>query len=257
MKILVAAIWALTIRVNAQVGPSGIVSPDGVNTQFTPEFANGIVLVGPSGIVTKSGSNRQLNPGEATLNAAIPPALAPIPVAKYLSSPRGVIGPSGIVRPNGNNIQFTYDQANNILLVGPSGIVTKDGNNIQFTDDLQLVHRVRRNLGLVSAKGNIGTSGILRADGSTDLFSLDLAHDILLIGPSGIVTKSGRNLQLTDDLRIVNPRSRRSLEGALIGSSGIITKSGQQIQFEPGVSVVQAGPSGVVLSNGRNIQFTQ
>ncbi|XP_066973523.1 uncharacterized protein [Macrobrachium rosenbergii] len=254
MKILVAAICVLAIGVNAQVGPSGIVSPDGVNTQFTHEFAHDIAVVGPSGIVTNSGANRQLTHGEATLHVGLPVAPAPVPVAHFVHH-RGVIGHSGIVRPDGNNVQFSHGQAHNIVLVGPSGIVTRDGSNIQLTDDLQFAHRAKRSSGFVSANGNIGHSGILRADGSTDLFSHDLAHDILLIGPSGVVTKSGRNLQLTDDLRVANPRSKRSLEGALVGPSGIITASGQLIQLPSGTSIVHAGPSGVVLSNGMNIQF--
>merc|ERR1712042_410025 len=69
MKFL-AAICVLAVGVSAQVGPSGIVSPDGVNTQFSHDFANDIVLVGPSGIVTKSGGNRQLTHGEAGLHVA-------------------------------------------------------------------------------------------------------------------------------------------------------------------------------------------
>ncbi|XP_068218617.1 uncharacterized protein [Palaemon carinicauda] len=216
---------------------------------------------------------------------------------------RGLIGQSGIVRPDGRNVQFTQAQADNFLLVGPSGIVTKDGSNIQLTDDLQFVHRGKRSAGFVSAKGNIGHSGILRADGTTDLFSHDQAHNILLIGPSGIVTKDGRNMQLTDDLRIahrskrhligdsgmitadgipiqfsrpgvtillegpsayvmsdgtlVQKRAKRSAVtfGNVVGHSGLITNTGRQIQLPAGVTVVSAGPSGAVLSNGDNIQY--
>merc|ERR1712228_34585 len=83
------------------------------------------------------------------------------------------------------------------LLVGPSGIVTKDGRNIQLTDDLQFVHRAKRSAGFVSPKGNIGHSGILRADGTTDLFSHDQAHNILLIGDSGMITDDGIPIQFT------------------------------------------------------------
>ncbi|XP_063597928.1 uncharacterized protein LOC134774446 [Penaeus indicus] len=186
MKVL-AAICVFAVGVSAQVGPSGIVSPDGVNTQFSHDFANDIVLVGPAGIVTKSGANRQLTHGEATLHVAAP--AAPLPVAQMVSQ-RGVIGHSGIVRPDGNNVQFTHAQAGNIVLVGPSGIVTKDGSNIQLTDDLHFVQK-------------------------------------------------------------------RDLSGHLVGASGIITKDGQLIQLEPGVTIVQAGPSGIILSNGKNIQLTR
>jgi len=294
MKFL-AAICVLAVGVSAQVGPSGIVSPDGVNTQFSHDFAHDIVLVGPAGIVTKSGANRQLTHGEAGLHVAA----GAVPVAQLISQ-RGVVGNSGIVRPDGNNFQFSQALADNIAVVGPSGIVLKDGRNIQFTDDLHFA-RKKRSTGFVSTQGNVGHSGILRKDGTTDLFSHDLAHDILLIGPSGIVTKSGQNIQLTDDLRIAfNARTKRSLplvgpsgmitadgtpiqftkpgvtillegpsgyvmsDGTLvqkrakrhiIGDSGIITSTGQLIQLEPGVTVVHAGPSGIVLSNGKNIQL--
>jgi len=247
MKFL-AAICVLAVGVSAQVGPSGIVSPDGVNTQFSHDFANDIVLVGPSGIVTKSGSNRQLTHGEAELHVAT----APLPVAQLVSQ-RGVVGHSGIVRPDGNNLQFSQALADNIAVVGPSGIVTKDGRNIQFTDDLHFA-RKKRSVGFVSAQGNIGTAGILRKDGSTDLFSHDLAHDILLIGPSGIVTKSGRNIQLTDDLRIaLGGRTKRSLP--LVGPSGMITADGTPIQFkEAGATILLDGPSSYVLSDGTLVQ---
>merc|ERR1719259_84693 len=44
----------------AQVGHSGIISPDGKNTQFSHDFAAGIAVVGPSGIASTAG-NRQLS----------------------------------------------------------------------------------------------------------------------------------------------------------------------------------------------------
>ncbi|XP_071526318.1 uncharacterized protein [Panulirus ornatus] len=249
MKIL-AAICVLAVGVSAQVGHSGIVSPDGVNTQFSHDFANEIVLIGPSGIVTKSGNNRQLTDGEAALHVATQP-VAPLPVAQLVSQ-RGVVGHSGIVSPTGNNIQFTQAQADNIVSVGPSGIVMKDGMNIQLTDDLQLLPRTKRSTGFVSAKGNIGHSGILRADGTTDLFSYDLAHDIILIGPSGVVTKSGRNIQLTDDLRIANPRAKRAI---LTGPSGMILDDGTPVQFtKEGVTILLEGPSGYIMSDGTLVQ---
>ena len=41
-------------------------------------------------------------------------------------------GPSGIVMPNGENIQFTPEQAGNIVLIGPSGVIGADGNHVQL-----------------------------------------------------------------------------------------------------------------------------
>uniref|UniRef100_Q7M494 Exoskeletal protein HACP44 n=4 Tax=Homarus americanus TaxID=6706 RepID=Q7M494_HOMAM len=41
----------------------------------------------------------------------------------------------------------------------------------------------------------------------------------------------------------------------LVGASGIITPSGRLIQLPAGVTVASAGPSGAVLSNGDNIQY--
>jgi len=214
--------------------------------------------------------------------------------------PAGLVGYSGIVTADGRNVQFTQEMADNIILAGPSGIVTRDGKNYQLVNDN--FQRTKRSAGYVTAKGNIGHSGILRADGSTDLFDHDTAHNILLIGPSGIVTRDGRNMQLTDDLRIVNRAKRHTIGesgmilddgtqvqfktggatillegpsgiimsdgtivqkrgkraadfGHTIGNSGIITKDGQLFQLGHGVTVVSAGPSGAVLSDGRNIQF--
>merc|ERR1712121_446702 len=126
--------------------------------------------------------------------------------------------------------------------------------SLSLSLSLSLSHRAKRSSGVVSQKGNIGHAGILRADGSTDLFSHDLAHDILLIGPSGIVTKSGRNLQLTDDLRIANPRAKRSL----VGPSGMITADGTPIQFtRPGVTILLEGvPDSVLVDMGDTVLDT-
>merc|ERR1712212_594782 len=118
MKIL-AAICVLALGASAQVGPSGIVSPDGKNTQFSHDYANDIAVIGPSGIVSKSGKNIQLTAGQAGLHAASPPA--PVMPLGQVVSQRGVFGHSGIVMPDGKNVQFTQAQADNIVLVGPSG----------------------------------------------------------------------------------------------------------------------------------------
>nr|XP_027238168.1 uncharacterized protein LOC113829248 [Penaeus vannamei] len=252
----------LAVGVSAQVGPSGIVSPDGVNTQFSHDFANDVVLVGPAGIVTKSGANRQLTHGEATLHVATAPA--PLPVAQLVSQ-RGVVGHSGIVRPDGNNVQFTHEQANNIVLVGPSGIVTKDGSNIQLTDDLHFVQKRDTYGHLVGASGIVTSDGQLiqfepgvtvAAAGTYDgqVIQLEPGVTIVQVAPSGIILSNGKNIQLTGKLHSVH---KRDTYGHLVGASGIVTSDGQLIQFEPGVTVAAAGPSGVVLSNGKNLHFVQ
>ncbi|KAL7641305.1 UNVERIFIED_CONTAM: hypothetical protein RMT77_008443 [Armadillidium vulgare] len=246
-----AAIFLLAIGANANVGPSGIVNKDGKNVQFSHEFANNIVLIGPSGIVSRDGNNLQLTSGQVS---------SAVPVAEFITS-RGVVGPSGIVRPNGENVQFTQQQVDNFVVTGPSGIVSKDGKNIQFTDDLQFANRNKRSVGFVSRAGNVGTSGILRADGTTDLFDFNTAHNIALIGPSGIVSKDGRNIQFTSDLRIAN-RNKRSVgfvsPAGNVGTSGIVRVDGTTdlFDFNTAHNIVLIGPSGIVSKDGRNIQFT-
>merc|ERR1711970_360288 len=121
-----------------------------------------------------------------------------------LVTPLGNIGTSGIVPLNGAPTLFSHDLAHDILFFGPSGIITKSGRNVQLTADLQLATpgRSKRSIpnnGLVTTSGNIGTSGIVPLNGASTLFSHDSAHDILFFGPSGIITKSGRNVQLTAD----------------------------------------------------------
>merc|ERR1711970_972347 len=174
-----------------------------------------------------------------------------------LVTPLGNIGTSGIVPLNGAPTLFNHDLAHDILFFGPSGIITKSGRNVQLTADLQLATpgRSKRSIpnnGLVTASGNIGTSGIVPLNGPVTLFSHDLAHDILFFGPSGIITKSGNNIQLTEDLQLATPgRSKRHI----IGDSGMLTSWGQAIQFrEPFTTIVLEGPSGILLSDGQHIQ---
>merc|ERR1711970_1101576 len=419
MRVL-AAIFCLAIGASAQVGPSGIVNPDGTQVQFTAEQANNIASIGPSGIVTNDGRNLQLPAGKESFTAAdIPTPIVSEPASLPQVKAGGVVGASGIVHEDGNT-QFTREQAENIVVAGPSGVVTKDGRNIQFrtkralvgpsgliladgtpvqfraeemavrsslTDEqnlnavvigpsgivnrdgkntqlnaldaptvlldgpsgqvmtdgslvqkvvkrsligpsgmfwhgmpVQFSHeegrlrsgltpeqysnavvvgpsgivgldgknvqfdapaaptvlldgpsgqvmsdgrliqkRAKRSAGYVLPAGNIGHSGILRKDGSTDLFSHNFAHNIVLIGPSGIVTKDGSNVQLSDDLR----RVKRSL----IGPSGMFW-NGMPVQFsheegrlrsdltpEQYSNAVVVGPSGIVGLDGKNVQF--
>jgi len=236
MKIL-AAICLLAVGASAQVGPSGIVSPDGKNVQFTHDQANNIAVAGPSGIVTKDGKNIQLTHGQATLNAAIPAPVAPLasPLPPTLT---GLVGASGIVHKSGNT-QFTREQAEDILLIGPSGIVTKSGKNIQ----------------LRSKRHTIGDGGAILADGTLVQFQHGtVAPYILLEGPSGILWSNG---QLTQK------RAKRSL----IGPSGML-HNGVPVQFSHAEGQLRSkltpdqysraivvGPSGAVALDGKNIQF--
>ncbi|XP_042872869.1 cuticle protein CP1158-like [Penaeus japonicus] len=90
------------------------------------------------------------------------------------------------------------------------------------------------NAGWVLPAGNIGTSGILRKDGSTDLFSHEFAHRIVAIGPSGIILEDGSPVQLDADLNMVG-RSKRSAgyvsKAGSIGFSGIVRTDGTIDQF--------------------------
>ena len=271
----------LALSVNAQVGPSGIVNKNGQNIQFTHEMADNIAVAGPSGVVTKNGRNIQLgadgilDPSLLNVAATRSAIKSPLRLAELITL-GSVVGNSGIVNPNGKNVQFTQDQADEIVVAGPSGVVTRSGQNIQL--------RQKRSIGFVSPKGNIGTSGILRADGTTTLFDHDTAHGIVLVGPSGIVGKNG-NMQFTDDLqiahqtshpaqpqfnsadvlldgpsgtiladgRLIQKRARRSLP--LIGASGLITKDGTLVQFkEAGATILLDGPSGILMSDGTLVQ---
>merc|ERR1712180_421520 len=324
MKVL-AAICCLVIGASAQVGPSGIVNPDGTLVQFTAEQANNIASIGPSGIVTKDGRNMQLPAGKESFSAAY----IPTPIAKAAAAlpelrAGGLVGASGIVYEDGNT-QFTREQAENIVVAGPSGVVTKDGRNVQFrtkralvgpsgllradgtpvqfraeeiavrsglTDeenlnaavigpsgivnfdgkntqlnapdaptvllegpsgkvmsDGSLIQNIaKRSAGYVSTAGNIGHSGILRADGSTDLFSHDFAHNIVLIGPSGIVTKDGKNAQLTSDLQRVKRSAGYVSTAGNIGHSGILRADGSTdlSSHDFAHNIVLIGPSGIV-----------
>merc|ERR1712055_53740 len=232
MKVLVA-ICFLAISARAQVGPSGIVNPDGTLIQFTQEQADNIAVIGPSGIVTKDGSNMQLPSGQGYFTAANIPTPVAKPKAPLPTSPllAGLTGPSGIVSEKGNT-QFTREFADNIAVAGPSGAVTKDGRNVQF--------RTKR------SAHNIGASGIILADGTpVQLIKGGEGVYVVLEGPSGLILSDGT---------VAQKRAKRSTEH-LVGASGIVASNGQLFQLPAGVTVAAAGPSGVVLSNGENIQL--
>ncbi|XP_047501521.1 cuticle protein CP1158-like [Penaeus chinensis] len=166
--------------------------------------------------------------------------------------PPGNIGTSGILRKDGSTDLFSHDFAHDIAEIGPSGIVLKSGQPIQLDADLKMVGRSKRSsgAGYVLPAGNLGHSGIVRKDGTVDLFDFDFAHDIAEIGPSGIVLKSGQPIQLDADLRMVG-RSKRHI----MNDSGMLTSWGQAIVFrEPFTTILLDGPAGLVLSDGQLIQ---
>merc|ERR1712055_121487 len=285
MKVLVA-ICFLAISARAQVGPSGIVNPDGTLIQFTQEQADNIAVIGPSGIVTKDGSNMQLPSGQDYFTAANIPTPVAKPKAPLPTSPllAGLTGPSGIVSEKGNT-QFTREFADNIAVAGPSGVVTKDGRNIQF--------RTKRSAHMIGASGmiladgtpvqlvkggegvyivNEGPSGIILSDGT--LVQKRAKRSAHSIGASGIILADGTTVQLIksgegvyivnegpsgiilSDGTLVQKRAKRSASyDHLVGASGIVTGKGEVFQLPAGVTVASAGPSGAVLSNGENIQL--
>ncbi|XP_042872860.1 cuticle protein CP1158-like isoform X2 [Penaeus japonicus] len=164
--------------------------------------------------------------------------------------PAGNIGTSGILRKDGSTDLFSHDFAHRIVAIGPSGIILEDGSPVQLDADLNMVGRSKRSAGYVSKAGSIGFSGIVRTDGTIDQFGHDMAHNIAVMGPSGIVLKNGQPIQLDENLRMVG-RSKRHV----VGDTGMITDWGQIIQFrEPFTKIVSDGPSGIVLSDGQNIQ---
>merc|ERR1711970_936857 len=131
MKVLVA-ICFLAISARAQVGPSGIVNPDGTLIQFTQEQADNIAVIGPSGIVTKDGSNMQLPSGQDYFTAANIPTPVAKPKAPLPTSPllAGLTGPSGVVTKDGRNIQFRTNRSAH--MIGASGMILADGTPVQL-----------------------------------------------------------------------------------------------------------------------------
>merc|ERR1712198_216299 len=245
------------------IGPSGIVTRDGVNTQFDAPEAPTVLLDGPSGQVMSDGSlvqkivKRSLIGPSGMLRADGSPVQFSHEEGRLRSgltpeqySNAAVVGPSGIVGFDGKNTQFDAPAAPTVLLDGPSGQVMSDGRLVQ--------KRAERSAGFVSDAGNIGHAGILRADGSTDLFDHNFAHNIVLIGPSGIVTKDGSNAQLTSDLHRVKRSAGYVSTAGNIGHSGILRADGSTDLFSHGFAhnIVLIGPSGIVTKDGNNAQLT-
>jgi len=229
MKIAVAVL-ALAACAHAQVGSSGIISPDGRNVQFTHDFAQGVVLIGPSGIVGKNG-NLQLTHGQAELHNR----------AKR-STRFPIAGASGMIMPDGTQVQFTRAEAENIAVVGPAGIVKKDGKNVQF--------REKRSLRFPIA----GASGMILPDGTPVQYTQAEADNIAVSGPSGIVRKDGNNVQF------IGSRKKRSITAfgtpCLQGPSGLNCGKHGLFQIRRGTTFANIGNSGIVNSDGVNFQFT-
>merc|ERR1712002_292727 len=263
MKLLIA-VCALAACAHAQVGYSGIVNPKGPNEQFSQAFASKIVLIGPSAIVTADGKHRQLTHAEAMQHAASTPVLPPLPVARSLPH----VSHSGIVMPNGVNRQFTADEAENIAVISASGIVWKDGRpNEQFGG-----RRKKRSLPAgvnVPAKFVdclIGHSGMVCAGPQfSSPFQVQFsASDVVEWGPSGIVYKDGRNVQLPH-----HTRRKRALPAGVavppkfakcqVGHSGMVCAGAGftkplLVQFRAS-DVAAFGDSGIVYTDGGNVQF--
>jgi len=138
------------------------------------------------------------------------------------------------------------------------------------------------------AHAQVSHAGIHDPDGNHVLFTHDQGHGIVLVGPSGVVSKGG-NVQLTagqaalaakfpplplhrakratplagpsgivyPDGRLVQFTHAQADNVAVVGPSGIVNKDGKNIQFRKKRSVASAGPSGIVYSDGRQVQFTQ
>ncbi|XP_045114909.1 cuticle protein CP1246-like [Portunus trituberculatus] len=96
-------------------------------------------------------------------------------------------GKHGIVMPDGNNVQFTHDQAENILIIGPSGAITADGKHVQLDADGLPVTRAKRAVLLQ------GPSSVLFEDGQRR--SLSGGVKIVEITETGAVLSNGDNVQ--------------------------------------------------------------
>lgn len=165
-----------------------------------------------------------------------------------------VVGPSGITSPDGNHVQFSHDFANNIVLRGPAGIVTRTGNNLHFTHgQVQAQGTLPQYVPAAThSTGNlVGASGIVTSTGQLIQLTHKQARSHVLSGPSGIVFADGNNVQLS--------RRKRAAIGAadttcVVGHSGVSCPHGNY-QLPLGVSVVNIGPSGMVLTDGSFFSF--
>lgn len=149
-------------------------------------------------------------------------------------------GQSGIVLPTGENVQFTQEQAENVLLIGASGVIKADGKHVQLDRDGLPVRRKRE----VALQG---PSGVLFTDGQKR--HLPPGVEIVLLTESGAVLSNGNNVQFR------KKRSSGPLIDAITGPSGFITPTSQLFHLPAGVTVAIMGDTGALLSDGTAIQF--
>ncbi|XP_042230034.1 cuticle protein CP1158-like [Homarus americanus] len=115
----------------------------------------------------------------------------------------------------------------------------------------------------VGVSAQVGYSGIVSPTGANTQFSHEFAANIVLIGPSGIVTANGENRQLTAGEAQLHagahpvPVPHYVAQNFVYGPSGYITPTGQNVQYthEQAANIVLTGPSGIVSRDGQNIQF--
>jgi len=218
----------IKITEDSLVGASGIVSPSG-NTQFTIEQAQkfnkeGVIpqtntpkltisedsIVGASGIVSPNGNTQftleeaqkfnkeSLNTQETVtaVDQSVPVLNAPSPTAATIDSER-LVGPSGIVDPSGN-IQFTQEHVDSKRVNG------NIASSVTSTSSLLppiLSSLVESSVAPKQEKNFIANGSSIEFMQGDKLiilngFTQEQVDNFAYIGPSGIVTKDGQNLQL-------------------------------------------------------------
>jgi len=256
------------IRVGDLVGPSGALLDDGkTQVQFTQDGPTPLVT-GPSGIIWSDGTltQRRLK-REAQHNIGEGGAI--LSDGQHIQfTEAGVVplvqGPSAIIWSNGQVTQLRVKRSNGQMtqklskreaqhLVGESGAVLEDGQQVQFTEG-GVKPLVEGPSGIIWSNGQVtqkrskreaqhlvGESGAVLEDGQQVQFT-EGGVVPLVEGPAGIIWSNG---QLTQK------RSKRNAPG----SPAYFKPDGTGVQLPAGVFVASSGPSGVVLTNGQNIQF--
>merc|ERR1711962_1222641 len=110
---------------------------------------------------------------------------------------------------------------------------------------------------LGTAQAQVGSSGIVKADGRNEQFSQAFAEDILFSGPAGIITKSGVSRQLTPAEATLSVPIPIRHAAPLVGPSGILYSDGRSVQFTQAQAAHDlVGPSGILHADGTFTQFT-